>query len=61
VSGTYDDARSHFAALEQVGIDHQGLIDALEREGLSTFEDSRPEPCRTGSDEPRKAAGAHEA
>ncbi|MFD7030205.1 transaldolase [Streptomyces sp. NPDC059917] len=33
-------AKAHFAALERVGIDFTDVTDTLEREGLTTFEDS---------------------
>jgi transaldolase len=56
MTGTYDDARSHFAALEQVGVDARGLIEGLEQEGLTKFEDSWQELSRTVADELRKAA-----
>lgn len=57
ITGGYDDARSHFAALTRVGVDSQGLIEALEREGLAKFEDSWQELGRTVSEELRKAGG----
>jgi transaldolase len=54
IAGSYDDARSHFVALEQVGVDAQGLIEALEQEGLTKFEDSWQQLGRTVSDDLRK-------
>ncbi|HEV2635246.1 MAG TPA: transaldolase [Actinocrinis sp.] len=40
IIGRYDQARAHFDALKQVGVDADGAIEALEREGLTKFEDS---------------------
>jgi transaldolase len=58
VTGTYDEARSVFDDLERAGVDARALIEALEQEGLTKFEDSWRELGHTVSDELRKAANA---
>jgi transaldolase len=40
MTGTYEESRAVFDALERAGVDHQGLIEALEQEGLTKFEGS---------------------
>lgn len=40
MTGTYEESRALFDVLKRVGVDHQGLIKALEQEGLTKFEDS---------------------
>ncbi|HEV2638629.1 MAG TPA: transaldolase [Actinocrinis sp.] len=51
VTDAYDDARAVFDALGQAGVDHQGLIGALEQEGLTKFEDSWQGLGRSVADE----------
>jgi transaldolase len=40
MTGTYAEARALFDALNRAGVDSQGLIEALEQQGLTKFEDS---------------------
>lgn len=56
ITGTYEQTRAHFAALAKTGVDYRALIDALEQEGLTTFEDSWRELARTVSEELHAAA-----
>ena len=56
IAGTFEQARAHFAALARLGIDYQGLIDALEKEGLAKFEASWQELSDTVSGQLREAA-----
>jgi transaldolase len=51
ISETYEQARAHFDALKQLGVDYQGLIDGLEEQGLNKFADSWRELAQTVSDE----------
>lgn len=40
IRGGYDDAAAVLAALADVGIDHDDVVDQLERDGLATFRES---------------------
>ncbi|HEV2638036.1 MAG TPA: transaldolase [Actinocrinis sp.] len=56
MTGTYEESRALFDAIKRAGVDYQALIDALEAEGLTKFEDSWKELGDTVSEELSKAA-----
>jgi transaldolase len=57
IHGTYAAARTHFDALERLGVDYQEVTDSLEREGLTKFAASWSELGDTVSRELRTSTG----
>lgn len=58
MTGTYEESRALFDALKRVGVDYQALIDALEQQGLTKFEDSWEALGHSVADELHAAAAA---
>ncbi|GAA2591164.1 transaldolase [Actinomadura fulvescens] len=59
VTGAYDDARAHMAALKKVGVDYDDVVKVLEDEGVDKFEVSWNELLGTISGElGKQEAGA---
>jgi transaldolase len=56
VTGTYDQARAHFEELKRLGVDYPSLIDALEQQGLTKFENSWQELADTVAEQLHEAA-----
>ncbi|WP_067487545.1 transaldolase [Actinomadura hibisca] len=51
VTGNYDDARAHMAALKDVGVDYDDVVKVLEEEGVEKFETSWTSLLGTVADE----------
>ncbi|WP_019633751.1 transaldolase [Actinomadura atramentaria] len=57
VTGAYDDARAHMAALKDAGVDYDDVVRVLEEEGVEKFEASWKELLGTVEGELKKKAG----
>ncbi|MFC0040935.1 transaldolase [Actinomadura rayongensis] len=57
VTGAYDDARAHMAALKDAGVDYDDVVRVLEEEGVEKFEASWKQLLGTVEGELKKQAG----